>query len=674
MKKWLLVINCLFVAFLDCHAASKLAMTATNTVASNVIAVSPDRRESRSELNAGCEVKQSTKQSSISWKLPKYSLVARGLSLREAFKTFAAAQGISVVMSDTVNGIFSGEFRDMPSEEFLRRVTTIHNLVWYFDGAVLYLYGSDEVQSRLFNLRYMKAAEVCAMLRELGIEDKRYPMRTASNDEMILVSGPPRYVALIMETIGRADALREQRTFNEVETRLFPLQHTWADDVSLRVSGPESAATIRGVATMLRELMQESAGQRTKDASPTDSAKDGTSESAKIEETTKDDSSSDVIEPFRPIIRAENRLNAVVVRDAITRMPMYERLVKQLDKPQPLIEILVTKIEMSREDALDWQLSLAVSGSHRDIQGSAGQNAANLARTLGGKGLAGTMWYISDSVQVEASLSALRERGKARNVSRTALLTVNNMAARLTDMQSYHARVVGTEVATLEEVSAGTELEIKPRLVVPATTNDSTRVWLTMALQDGGFESISVDSMPMTSESMLETQALVPVGESILLAGYLRDVKEEGGWGIPYLRDIPWIGWLFGGKSWRNETVQRLFVLTPQIIYVSDRDIVRDQATRQRDLAEAMMLERDSDADYATRREEEARVEEMRQIHEEKAQETFERNEAERDFRREQRKDKRKDSRAAWEKDYEERREMYRDAREQCEKEREARK
>ena len=51
--------------------------------------------------------------------------------------------------------------------------------------------------------------------------------------------------------IAKADKLREMRTFNEVEVRMYPLRHTWADDVSFSVSSPESTMTIKGVAHML---------------------------------------------------------------------------------------------------------------------------------------------------------------------------------------------------------------------------------------------------------------------------------------------------------------------------------------------------------------------------------------------------------------------------------------
>ncbi len=594
--------------------------------------------------------------SGVTWRAPTFSLLAREMTLREGLEVFGAAQGMSVVMSKAVQGVFSGEFKEVPSGTFLDQVTAMHNLIWYYDGASLHICGAGEVQTTLLSLRYMKAEELRAMLRELGVEDPRFPIRTTSNDELILLSGPPRYVALIAETIQRADGLREQRTFNEVETRLFPLQHTWADDVSLSVSGPESSAQIHGVATVLEELMRSMEGARAKDVASGEAEK---ADAAEASDPLKDEMSN----AFKPIIRADNRLNAVLVRDVVSRMPMYERLIAQLDKPQRLIEIGVTVVELTREDALDWQLSLALEATKDDLSGGVGQNVANLTPDLVGRGLAGTATYIGNNVKVSGSLTALKEKGKARNISRTSLLTVNNLAARLSDTQSYHARVVGTEVASLEQVTAGTELAIQPRIAKLSAPDSPGRVWMTLELRDGGFETITVDAMPMTRESTLETQVSVTVGESILLAGYLRDIKEEGGWGIPYLRDIPIIGWLFGGASYRTETVQRLFILTPQIIDADQADMVRVQASRQRDISEAMLLEEDSDVDNAERREREAQLREKREIHESAAEEIYVRNTAERELRRMKREDRREVDHAIWEREYDQRVDAYKDER-----------
>ena len=278
---------------------------------------------------------------SIPWKVPQYSLVARSMNIREALETFGTAQGISVVMSKAVGGAFSGSFKDIPAGEFLDRVATSHNLIWYYDGAALYVYASGEVQTFLLDLKYMKAGEVRSLIRELGVEDARYPIKTASNDELIMVSGPPRYVTLVGETIAKADKLRELRTFNEVEVRVFPLVNTWADDVSFSVSSPESSVTIRGVARVLEEIMTSTSGGKVRESVTNDA-----------QAAVHQDSASG----FQPVIRPDNRLNAVIVRDVVTRFPMYEKLIKELDVPKKLVEIGVTVVELSREDALDWQL------------------------------------------------------------------------------------------------------------------------------------------------------------------------------------------------------------------------------------------------------------------------------------------------------------------------------
>ena len=594
---------------------------------------------------------------SIAWKVPRYSMTARAMDVRQALDSFAVAQGIQVLCSEAVVGSFSGNFKDVPAAEFLDRLAAMHNLTWYYDGASIFVSSVSESLTTLIDLRYMKAAEVTAMLKELGVEDARFPLKTASDGELIMVYGPPRYVALVTEMINKADKLREQRTFTEVETRLFPLSHTWADNVSFSASGSESSVTIKGVAYLLQEIMGVSVAGKYRD-------------STNEVERAGAEMSGERGSALSPIIRPENRLNAVLVRDVATRMPMYERLIRELDVPQKLVEIQVTTVELSKDDSLDWQLSLKVTGEHGDFNGGVGQNAANLfdAATLSGKGLAGAASYLGKDVNVSASLSTLRQKGKARNISRTSILTMNNLAAAMTDTQSYHAKVVGQEVASLEEVSAGTRLELKPRIIEPpkGSTNVPTQVWLSMILQDGGFETLTVDNMPMTRTSTLETQASLPENESLLLAGYFRDIEEEVGWGIPYLRDIPYIGWIFGGASRKKETVQRLFILTPHVINANEPDITTSMATRQRDIADVEGLQEALESKDDERKLREIDRKERREKREEAVDLKLDRREAEveysrrlRELERREADDVLKGDKKVWETDLKARKEAY---------------
>ena len=584
----------------------------------------------------------------IPWKTPAYSLVAREMSLRDALDTFGVAQGMSVVMSKGVNGVLSGDFKGLKPADFLDRISTTHNLIWYYDGAALYVYGAGEITSSLMDLQYMKEGNVIMILRELGLEDRRFPIRSSQNGELILVSGPPRYVQLIAETIARADNLKRLRSFNEIDTRVFRLVNTWADDVSLNVSGLESQLTIRGVAKLLEEIMNSSADGNSREAV--------TNGAVRAEYGLSDQ----MLAAVRPVIKPDNRLNAVVVRDSKARMPMYERLIRELDKPQKLVEIAVTTVEMTKDDALDWQLSLSVRGTKDEHDGAVGMNAQNLMETaaLSGMGLAGAYSYLGEKTKVDLSLAALKTKNKARNLSRSAIVTLNNLVGEMTDTQSYHAKMVGEKVASLEEVKAGTRLNVKPRVVESVTTNGARQVWLTMVLEDGGFESVTVDAMPMTRTSRLVTQAAMFENDSILLAGYFRDIKEDGGWGIPYLRDIPWIGWIFGGATYKDETVQRLFILTPRVIDFANWDssgqsLIRAQAIGQRDMTAVEDLHELIKRDDAARKDREEAIRERNEIIEENDEERLRRNRRERDLRREKRHEEQKKANEKWDEEFE---------------------
>ena len=611
-------------------------------------------------LVIGCCAERSVASTNaIPWRIPTYTLTARAMPVRQALETFGVAEGVPVLLSEAAGGVVSGDFKDMPAMEFLDRIVTINNLVWYYDGATLYVYGASEGTTAMLELKYMKAGELQNILGEFGILDDRYPIRSAQNDELIMVSGPPRYVELVAEMIARADKLREIRTFNEVEVRLFPLTYTWADDVTLSVPSSESTVPIKGVAQLLEEITKVDSADRVADGTNGMSAAEFRRARMGLE--------------FKPTILPENRMNAVMVRDVATRMPMYERLIKQLDKPQKLVEISITTIELSKNDAFDWQMSLGVHGrssSDADAthQAGAGNNVDNLMTpdALAGKGLSGAYSYIGKNFELSASLAALKSDGKTRGISRTSVLTMNNLAASITDTQAYNARVTGERVASLQSVSAGTMFRFKPRAVKPVATNATHRIWLTLEVQDGGFESAKVDGMPMTRTTTLMTQATMNEGESLVLAGYLRDVEGDAGWGIPLLRDIPWIGWIFGGQSNVKETVQRFFVMTPRVIEITGPDTAIDQVSQQRDLTEVDEISEALEGDDDERKIREQDMKERRKIKEERTENHLERRKAEierdannRSLDRKKIRDDLEKDRKEWKEDFERREEEY---------------
>ena len=533
----------------------------------------------------------------VSWRTPTYTLTARLMDVREALTTFGVAQGLPVILSEGVRGSFSGTFKDIPAPDFLDKVATLHNLVWYCDGATIFIYSAAETTSELFDLTNTTLEDVRRMLHELGLDDARYPIKSTKDSNIVLVSGPPRYVLLVGQTIARAEQSKSTRARTEVVTRVFRLRNAWADNISFSTTSSETSLSLKGVATLLEEIVSSMDGMRFSSTSVTNAP--GTDGGPAVQ--AKKESEEGFVQ--QPVIRAENRLNAVVIRDVASRMPMYESLIKELDVAQPLVEIGVTVIELSKDDALDWGLSVRAGGSSRHLNGAAGQNVVSLMNPNGleGKGISGALTFLRQDWDLEASLAALRTKGKARNITRTSLLTANNLAAEMSDKQTYHVRVVGERTATLQDVSAGMDLRLKPRIVDSTRADQKDQIWLSIDLTDGGIvDEQDVDAMPLTRSSKVVTQAGIYEGESLLLAGNLRDVKSKAGWGVPWLRDLPWVGWLFGGLSVTKETVQRMFVITPRKISMDQDNIARIQATRQRDISDAEAFEKDAeDSDNA---------------------------------------------------------------------------
>ncbi len=546
--------------------------------------------------------------SAIPFKTPVYSYVARQATLAEALAAFSAAQELSIVASPEVrlDWRISGEFKDIPSTQFLTRLCAMGNLIWYYDQAALYLYNSGQVQTELMELMYIHADDVRRMLKDLGVEDPRYPIATTHQDELLLIAGPPRYVQLIKELVGKADKLQAQRTSREDTVMIFPLRHAWADDVTLG-AGSESQE-VKGVATLLKELMNMREGGNVDTASKPKAKESVVPQPpenvgyAKLAPRTvpgddakkEEDNGSGSGRHTEASIMADNRTNSVIVRDSKNMQPVYEQLIQRLDVPVRLVEIAVTVLDIDQSAMLDWELRIKSLYKGRRFEYGVGSDADNAfsPANLIGLGLSGSSIFSTSNLSLLTSLTALQEKNKARTISRPSLLTLDNISATLTDTRSYRTKVVGKEVVELAEVKAGMSLTVQPRIVdLPPPAQPPAEgepeppkyeIWMILEIQDGGFESVVVDDLPMTRTSTLNTQAGVREGESLLVGGYMHEIKTEAAWGIPWLRDIPWIGWLFGGVATENSLAQRMFLLTPRVITLDASDLPSKQAINLR--------------------------------------------------------------------------------------------
>ena len=193
----------------------------------------------------------------VPWQSTNYEHVATNQSIVELLREFAADQGVAISLSENVAGTVSGRFGPMPPGAFFDQITRSNGLVWYFDGHSLHVFRSDELQSLMIPVRSVSLQEALQSLRDLDMLSDRFPVRTLPDLGLLQVTGPPRYLQTISETLASVEQAALAKVNVNVVVRVFPLRYAWADDQTF--SFGDAQVIVPGVATILRSVVS---GQR----------------------------------------------------------------------------------------------------------------------------------------------------------------------------------------------------------------------------------------------------------------------------------------------------------------------------------------------------------------------------------------------------------------------------
>jgi type II secretory pathway component GspD/PulD (secretin) len=139
--------------------------------------------------------------------------------LTATLQEFGNNLNIRVNISAEVKGRVRGRLPDQSPREFLDRLTNLYNLQWYYDGLVLYVSAANEAQSRMLVLAPIAFDQFKAALDALNISDERYVVRPAPGNGLVLVSGPPRFIALVDQTLNGLVAEAQARPRGSVVER-----------------------------------------------------------------------------------------------------------------------------------------------------------------------------------------------------------------------------------------------------------------------------------------------------------------------------------------------------------------------------------------------------------------------------------------------------------------------
>lgn len=585
----------------------------------------------------------------IPWKSNHFQYVADHKDIKEVLRDLGASENVMTWISPQVDGVVTGRFDETP-QRFLDRLSDSFGFVWYYDGSVLRVSGPNEARSATIGLVHATTSDLRGALSRLGVTDPRFPVLYDDAMRTAVVSGPPRLVELVTDVAHLID--HDVARGDAPEVRSFRLHYAWATDRTLTING--QPVVVPGVASTLRSLYPDSPGGRPEQTPPAPgddayalhdiggagtSAGAGTGDrsfpplpnvfggnvssrptvspplpavmrGAPADASTPPppgmggaaggDPASSAAHPDEPIIRADARNNAILVRARAETMPALAKLIASLDRRPGVLEIDASIIEITetglKELGVDWRLH----SSHFDTETGNGLNTQTGYPdsvnpqgfpAAGSTGAIGTLSSTAAGAAVAATpaggvltaviggtgrylltrISALEQTDNARITASPKVATLDNMEAVMDNKQTFYVPVQGYESGSLYSVSAGVALRVLPSIV---SDQGKAQIRLDVHIEDGNLTSSNVGNLPVVSKSTIDTQALIDQGQSLLIAGYTVDQDDRSESGVPVLSKIPVIGALFRYKQHQGQKFQRLFLLTPRIVSASPDDAV----------------------------------------------------------------------------------------------------
>jgi general secretion pathway protein D len=172
---------------------------------------------------------------------------------------------------------------------------------------------------------------------------------------------------------------------------------------------------------------------------------------------------------------------------------------------------------------------------------------------------------------VHATISALQAVTNVRILSSPQLLVLDNEMARLQvgDNVPYLTQTAqSTITSTAAVISSVSYQETGVILQVVPKVNSGGLVTLDISqeVSDVATTSTSNIDSPTFSERKVRSHVVIQDGQTVGLAGLIRDNVSRDNSGIPYLKDIPVVGSLFGTQTNTRQRTELLILITPHVL------------------------------------------------------------------------------------------------------------
>ncbi len=260
-----------------------------------------------------------------------------------------------------------------------------------------------------------------------------------------------------------------------------------------------------------------------------------------------------------------SRTNSIIVTDGPEQIAAVAKVIKQLDQETNQVMIEAKLIQVSSGTTQELGVNWTAKGSLPAASGKAGDGSVTIQSNTPASVDAGasgsqaiTFGLLNGSLT--AVLQHLLSTNKGEVVASPQITTLDNKEAKIFmgDKVPINTRdASGNTVTTY--VDAGTELVVTPLI----TAQD--RILLSLKPSRNSYSVVSGAGTVISTQSA-ETNVFVSDGETVVIGGLVSKEETQTEAGVPLLKDIPFLGYLFKNKRTELSKKDLIIFVTPHIV------------------------------------------------------------------------------------------------------------
>ena len=280
----------------------------------------------------------------------------------------------------------------------------------------------------------------------------------------------------------------------------------------------------------------------------------------------------------RGMLSFDNRTNQLIVKDTISTIERIGRMIDVLDTqtPQVLIEAKIVEASEGFSQQIGFSEGVSFRYDMFPELGSDSLPSAGAFSFSSTSSFAESPTFLGVTVDVfkrlsglNMSLQLLEAENKGRIISTPKVITQNKQTATITSTATANFRQVtikdGLLVESYGSISAPLSLTVTPQV-----TNEGSIIMQVAVVKSALIPtsaSRSGAAPPNSVSNNISTNVLVDNGSTVVIGGIYTFQESESVQGVPFLKDIPVLGWLFRTPYAPSREKHELIIfLTPRVI------------------------------------------------------------------------------------------------------------